>query len=167
MRLIYDSSHDPGERKSMKIQRLCAVAIGAIGCGAAFSASAAATPPEGDVLRTDLAKGVTDAPVSIVSEAGRPTTLIVQNLVLKPGADSGWHTHDGTEFSVITAGSVALQQGPGCAMVRYGQGQAVFIPAGVPHRVENDGPVDATVVVNYTLPAGAPPRGDSPDVCGK
>jgi quercetin dioxygenase-like cupin family protein len=132
-----------------------------------FSASAAATPPEGDVVRTDLARGVTDAPVSIVTDPGRQTTLLVQNLVLEPGAHSGWHTHAGPEFSVITAGAVALQQGPTCAVVHYGQGQAVFIPAGVPHRVANDGTTDATVVANYTLPADAPPRGDSPDVCRK
>ena len=134
---------------------------------AASGAPAMATPPEGDVVRTDLAQGSTDTPISIVTEAGRPTTVLVQSLVLKPEANSGWHTHPGPEYSVVTAGVVSLQTGPGCGTVDYATGEAVFIPAGVAHRVDNDGAVDASVVVNYTLPAGAPAREDSPDVCQK
>jgi quercetin dioxygenase-like cupin family protein len=142
------------------------VVAGAIAL-AAGSTSAMATPPEGDVVRTDLAQGSTDAPISIVTEAGRPTTVLVQSLVLKPEANSGWHTHPGPEYSVVTGGVVSLQTGPSCGITDYATGEAVFIPAGVPHRVDNDGTVDASVVVNYTLPSGAPAREDSPDVCQK
>lgn len=131
------------------------------------SAPALATPAEGDVERADLAKGTTDAPISIVTEGGQPSTLLVQSLVLKPGSSSGWHTHAGPEYSVITGGTVALQTADHCAAISYPTGQAVFIPAGVPHRVANEGVVDADVVVNYTLPEGAPARADSPDVCQK
>jgi quercetin dioxygenase-like cupin family protein len=133
----------------------------------AFSASAAATPAEGDVVRTDLAKGETQAPVSINTDGGQPTTLLVQNLVLRPGAHSGWHTHPGPEFSVITDGAVSLRLATDCSVSGYGEGQAVFIPAGVVHKVENTGPADAAVVANYTLPSGAPPRGDAPEACLK
>lgn len=126
-----------------------------------------ATPGEGDVARTDLAKGETDAPISIVTERDQPTTVLVQALVLMPGAHSGWHTHPGPEYSVITGGAVALETAQHCAATHFAQGQVVFIPAGVPHRVDNDGAVDASVVVNYTLPANAPVRVDSPNVCGQ
>lgn len=129
-----------------------------------FCAPGGATPAEGDVVRTDLAKGTTDAPVSIVTD-GAPSTLMVQRLTLKPHASSGWHTHPGTEYSVINAGEVVLQTATDCAMNRYGAGQAVFIPAGVPHRVANDAAADADVVVTYTLPVDVPLRGDAPDVC--
>jgi quercetin dioxygenase-like cupin family protein len=144
---------------------LCLVAaVGAtilsVGTGPAM-----ATPGEGDVARTDLAQGETAAPISIVTEGGAPTTVLVQSLVLAPGAHSGWHTHPGPEYSVITGGAVALESAPQCAVTHYGQGQVVFIPAGVAHRVANDGAVDASVVVNYTLPANAPVRADSPDAC--
>lgn len=131
-----------------------------------FCVPAQATPAEGDVVRTDLAKGSTDAPVSIVTN-GAPSTLIVQGLTLKPHAGSGWHSHPGTEFSVINAGEVVLQTGTDCAANRYGPGQAVFIPAGVPHQVANEAGQDADVVVTYTVPVDAPLRGDSPDVCAK
>lgn len=128
--------------------------------------AAQATPGEGDVVRTDLAKGDTTAPIAIVTD-GAPTTVLVQNLLLKPGAHSGWHTHAGPETSVITTGAVALQTAQTCAPATYAAGQVVYIPAGLPHRVDNHGPVDANVVVNYTLPAGTPARIDAVDACAK
>lgn len=128
--------------------------------------AAGATPGEGDVVRTDVAKGDTTAPIAIVTD-GAPTTVLVQNLLLRPGAHSGWHTHAGPETSVITAGAVELQTAVACAPSTYAVGQVVYIPAGLPHRVDNHGPVDANVVVNYTLPAGTPARIDAVDVCAK
>lgn len=127
------------------------------------AATAVATPPDGDVVRTDLAKGDTEAPVSINIDG--PATQIVQSLVMQPGATSGWHTHPGTELSVITGGSVALQTAGTCASVTYGPGQAVVIAPGVPHRVANDSGSQAEVVVTYMLPLNAPVRGDAPDAC--
>jgi quercetin dioxygenase-like cupin family protein len=134
-------------------------------CAASPAATAVATPPDGDAARTDLAKGTTETPVSITTDG--PTTLIVQSLVLQPGASSGWHTHPGSELSAITGGAVALQTATACGPVTYGAGQAVFIPAGVPHRVANTSASEAQVVLTYTLPVDAPVRGDAPDVCAK
>ncbi|EHB56433.1 Cupin 2 conserved barrel domain protein [Mycolicibacterium rhodesiae JS60] len=134
-------------------------------CAVLPAASAGATPPDGDAARTDLAKGTTETPVSITTDG--PTTLIVQSLVLQPGASSGWHTHPGSELSAITAGAVALQTASACGPVTYSAGQAVFIPAGVPHRVDNPSASEAQVVLTYTLPVDAPLRDDAPDVCAK
>ena len=125
----------------------------------------AATPPDGDVTRTDIARGDTLAPVSINTDGD--STFLVQGLRLGPSASSGWHTHPGPEYSVITVGTVVLQTAAECVPANYGAGQAVFIPAGVPHLVANDAGQDAHVVVTYTLPVNAPVRGDSPDVCAK
>ncbi|MGP4056023.1 cupin domain-containing protein [Mycobacterium sp. 4D054] len=102
-------------------------------------ASAGATPPDGDIERTDLAQGTTGAPVVIIS-VGQPTTLYVQDLVLHSPASSGWHTHPGPEHTVINEGTVYVQSAPDCIPVAYPAGQAVFIPAGVPHVVRNDAP---------------------------
>lgn len=128
-------------------------------------AAAGATPPGGDTVRTDIAKGTTETPVSITTDG--PTTLMVQSLVMQPEATSGWHTHPGTELSVITGGAVALQTATACDPVTYGAGQAVLIPAGVPHRVANASGSEAQVVITYTLPVDAPVRGDAPDMCAK
>jgi quercetin dioxygenase-like cupin family protein len=124
-----------------------------------------ATPPDGDITRTDIARGDTIAPVLINTDGD--ATLLVQGLRLGPSANSGWHTHPGPEYSVITIGSVVLQTAAECVPVNYGAGQAVFIPAGIPHLVANEAGQDAHVVVTYTLPVNAPVRGDSPDVCAK
>ena len=132
-------------------------------CAAMPAVTAWATPADGDAVRTDIAKGTTETPVSITTDG--PTTLIVQSLALQPGASSGWHTHPGSELSVITGGSVALQTATACGPVTYGVGQAVFIPAGVPHRVVNQSAAEAQVVLTYTLPVDAAVRGDAPDVC--
>lgn len=142
---------------------LIAAAVG-LGVG---NGLAVATPGEGDVVRTDVAKGTNDEAISIVTAPGQPTTLLVQNLVLKPGAHSGWHTHPGPEYSVITGGGVAVQTEQQCGPTNFAAGQTVFIPAGLPHRVANDGAADASVVVNYTVPADAPVRVDAPDACQK
>lgn len=124
-----------------------------------------ATPPDGDITRTDIARGDTLVPVSINTDGD--ATLLVQGLRLGPSASSGWHTHPGSEVSVITIGTVVLQTAAECVPVNYGAGQAVFIPAGVPHLVANEVGQDAHAVVTFTLPVNVPVRGDSPDVCAK
>ncbi|MDA2891472.1 cupin domain-containing protein [Mycolicibacterium sp. BiH015] len=126
--------------------------------------AAGATPPQGDIERTDLGQGTTTAPVVIVA-VGQPTTLYVQDLVLHGAASSGWHTHPGPEHTVIHSGTVYVQTAQNCAPVAYPQGQAVFIPAGVPHIVRNEGPGDAHAIVTYTLPADRPIRDDAAAAC--
>lgn len=125
--------------------------------------TAAATPAEGDVERTDLAEGTSSEPVQI--DTTGPTTFYVQELLLHPPSSSGWHTHPGPEHTVITGGTVSVQTAQQCASMPYLAGQAIFIPAGVPHIVRNDSPHDANAVVTYTLPADAPVRADAPPAC--
>jgi len=148
----------------MRVRVTVAVAAAVLAASAPLP-TAGATPPEGDTTRTDLAKGTTDAPVAINTDG--PATLVVQELAISPGASSGWHTHPGPEYSVITDGAVALQTATACSAVTYGAGQAVLIPAGVPHRVANETGEVAEVVITYTLPVDAPVRGDAPDACAK
>ncbi|MEW5809726.1 MAG: cupin domain-containing protein [Actinomycetota bacterium] len=127
-----------------------------------FAPTAGATPAAGDIERTDLAQGTTEAPVVVVS-VGQPTTLYVQDLVLRGAASSGWHTHPGPEYTVIEEGTVFVQSATNCAPVLYTKGQAVFIPGGVPHVVRTES--DAHAVVTYTLPADRPVRDDAPAAC--
>jgi quercetin dioxygenase-like cupin family protein len=142
------------------------VAAGAamLSLAAAPMGTAGATPAEGEIVRTEIAEGTTDAPIAIVA-VGQETTFYVQNLALKPAASSGWHTHAGPEYTVINDGTVYIQQAPGCVPVPYTAGQAVFIQAGVPHVVSNHGPGDAEAVVTYTLPADHAVRDDAPSAC--
>jgi quercetin dioxygenase-like cupin family protein len=147
----------------LKCTRMLPVSAASV-AALALAGSAAATPAEGDVQRTDLAKGTTDTPISIVTN-GEETAFYVQSLVLKPGASSGWHAHPGPEQSVITEGTVFVQTSANCIPVAYSAGQTVFLPAGTPHIVANRGPGDADVVVTYTLPADRTVRDDAPAAC--
>ncbi|KUI02820.1 cupin domain-containing protein [Mycobacterium sp. IS-3022] len=144
--------------------RAVAAAVAVVFAGMTVSSPAAGTPAEGDIERTDLAKGTTNTPIAIVT-VGQPTTLYVQNLVLSPASSSGWHTHPGPEHSVINAGTVTLQTATGCAPIAFAAGQAIFVPAGVPHVVSNKGFEHAEATVTYTLPADRPVRDDAPAAC--
>ncbi|MDH6198514.1 quercetin dioxygenase-like cupin family protein [Mycobacterium frederiksbergense] len=146
------------------MKRIHAALVGVAAAACLPIAPAAATPAEGDVVRTDLAQGTTTAPIWVVT-AGQPTTLHVQSLVLKPGARSGWHAHPGPEQSVINSGAVILRTATNCTPVVFTAGQVVVIPGGVAHEVANDGADDAEVVVTYTLPADVPVRDDAPAGC--
>ena len=148
----------------VKSRHIGPTAAAAIVTACILSGSAAATPAEGDVERTDLAKGTTSTPTSIVTN-GEETAFYVQSLVLKPGASSGWHAHPGPEQSVVTEGTVFVQTAANCIPVAYSAGQTVFLPAGTPHVVANRGPGDADVVVTYTLPADRTVRDDIPAAC--
>ncbi|MGU3502601.1 cupin domain-containing protein [Mycobacterium sp. C31M] len=129
----------------------------------ATAPAAHATPPDGEIERTDLAKGTSSEPV-VIDTTG-PTTLYVQELLLHAPSSSGWHTHPGVEHTVITGGTVTLQTATQCAPTPYLTGQAIVIPAGVPHIVRNDSPHEANAVVTYTLPADLPVRADAPAAC--
>lgn len=148
----------------VKSSRIAASAAMAFVAAYILSGAASATPAEGDVQRTDLAKGTTNTPISIVTN-GEETAFYVQSLTLAPGASSGWHAHSGPEQSVITAGAVVLQTAANCLPTSYTAGQTVFLPAGVAHIVSNRGPADAEVVVTYTLPADRPVRDDVAPAC--
>ncbi|HKV21335.1 MAG TPA: cupin domain-containing protein [Mycobacterium sp.] len=148
----------------VKSSHIVSSAAMAIVAACILAGAAAATPAEGDVQRTDLAKGTSNTPVSIVTN-GEETAFYVQSLALAPGASSGWHAHPGPEQSVITEGTVFVQSAANCIPVAYSAGQTVFLPAGVAHVVTNRGPADAGVVVTYTLPAERPVRDDAPPAC--
>jgi quercetin dioxygenase-like cupin family protein len=147
-----------------KSTRIVPIAAAAIGAAFIWSATAAATPAEGDVQRTDLATGTTNTPISIVTN-GEDTAFYVQRLIVKPGGSSGWHTHPGPEQSVITKGTVFVQTATDCVPTAFTAGQTVFLPAGLAHLVKNQGPEDAEVVVTYTLPADLAVRDDAPAAC--
>ena len=146
----------------MSIKHILAVVVvltGALGAHVAL-----ATPPSGDIARTELAVGKTTQPIYINTE-GADTTFTIQTVTIGPGADSGWHTHPGPEYTIVKSGNVSVQKATACPPVTLGPGDIFFVESGVSHRAINqtDGPVD--LYVTYTYPTGHPLRGDQPDAC--
>ena len=114
--------------------------------------AAIATPPSGGISRTDLAVGkVTD---NINIQRAEPSDFHIMVVTLEPGANTGWHTHPGPEYSIVKAGAVRLTRDPRCEPLTITAGQGVFIPDGTAHMAHNDGKEPAELYVTYTVPAG-------------
>jgi quercetin dioxygenase-like cupin family protein len=91
--------------------------------------------------------------------------LYVQNNVVQPGGDSGWHSHPGSNLVIVTAGTVTDYESddPGCKPTVYTQGMG-FVDAGVNHvhLIRNEGTVVATTMAVQLIPANAARRIDEP-----
>jgi quercetin dioxygenase-like cupin family protein len=107
------------------------------------------------------------------------TDIAMSSVVVGPGGNSGWHSHPGPVFVVVTSGTITFYRagGPGnsensggatnpavCSRTVYPTGSA-FIE--VPHAghvmlARNEGTTQATVTAAYLAPAGAPLRIDQP-----
>jgi quercetin dioxygenase-like cupin family protein len=110
-----------------------------------------------------LGVGLIDYPVG-VSTPG-PAVFSVRELVIPPGATTGWHAHPGTETSVVTSGTLTVQIEDGCEPVRFDAGEALFVADAVPHVQRNEGSAPVEMVVTYLLAPGAPDRVDAPPSC--
>ena len=129
--------------------------------------AAIATPASGNISRNELVVGkVTD---DINMQRSSPSDFHILQVTIEPGANTGWHTHPGPEYSVVKTGEIILQRSPACAPVTVKAGQGSFIPGGMPHIAHNDSSAPAELYVTYTVPAGTTNtnlRLDSESQCG-
>ncbi|HEV7861309.1 MAG TPA: cupin domain-containing protein [Acidimicrobiia bacterium] len=127
--------------------------------------AAIATPAAGGISRNELAVGKVTDPITF--QRTDPSDFHIQELTLDPGANSGWHTHPGPEYSVVKAGEVVLQRSPACAPITVVAGQGFFTPGGTPHIAHNDSTAPVQLYVTYTVPAGTTNlRLDADEQCG-
>jgi quercetin dioxygenase-like cupin family protein len=77
----------------------------------------------------------------------------------QPGADTKQLVHEVDELCYIVAGEGKLSVGD--ALVAYREGQAVLIPAGVPHGVVNDSGAPMSMVYVFSHPEYPPTRAAS------
>ncbi|MGH9009675.1 MAG: cupin domain-containing protein [Acidimicrobiia bacterium] len=147
------------------MNRLKFVALAWAAVSLAGVTAAIATPASGTISRNDLAVGkVTD---SIEIMRTEPTDFHIQVVTVEPGANTGWHTHPGPEYSILKAGEMVLERAPECQPFTYKAGQGFFIPGGTPHMAQNDGKEPAELYVTYTVPAGNTNlRQDADEECG-
>jgi quercetin dioxygenase-like cupin family protein len=121
---------------------------------------------------TILARGAFAAPtdVKIKSTLGgtkrivnvmNSADVIVQNVTIEPGAQTGWHSHPGPAVAVVTAGTLTLYQGddPDCGGETFTAGQVFVDPGqGNVHNARNEGTVGVSVYVTYfDVPPGSGP----------
>jgi len=83
-----------------------------------------------------------------------------------PSGSTGWHSHPGPAFIVVTQGTLTVYDGndPACTPHQYGQGSGFFDPGfGHVHIARNEGSTPVTVVQTYlNVPPGGSPRIDAP-----
>ena len=146
----------------MNTKRTLVVFVALIGLFGAHVATA--TPPSGDIQRTDLAVGTTTKPIYISTE-GAPSNFYLQSLTIGPGGDSGWHTHPGPEYTIIKSGTITIQKATECTPEKLGPGDVLFVEGGVSHRGYNETNAPVELYVTYTVPKDEPTRGEAPDPC--
>src|SRR5262249_3962514 len=99
----------------------------------------------------------------MIKTRGLSNAYVVQNRIA-PGGDTGWHSHPGPVFVLVTAGTAAVDEAHNRTRTPS------FSPAGTgfldgvddTHIVRNEGETDLVLTAVFLVPHGAPPRIDEP-----
>ena len=87
--------------------------------------------------------------------------VIVQNVTIEPGANTGWHSHHGPVVVVVAAGTMTLYQGddPDCDAHVYTTGEVFIDPGqGNVHIARNEGTTGVQLLATYfDVPPGQGP----------
>jgi quercetin dioxygenase-like cupin family protein len=129
--------------------------------GALLGAGIAAATPGAGVSRNQLGKGTVADPISIQTSA--PSDFHIDNVTVAPGGYSGWHTHPGTELTIVKSGALTLfdTRNPDCKPRTISAGGGLFIPGGTVHAARNNGDKPVELYVTYIVPVGEPVRAES------
>jgi quercetin dioxygenase-like cupin family protein len=149
---------------------LFVAAVSTVLLGAAF-----ATPPSGIVSGTVLARAAFADPVDIKFKVHKEVInvrdaqeTVVQQIVIGPGGQTGWHSHPGPVVVLVKAGALTLYDGddPTCTGRTYSAGQA-FIDMGQSHlHIARNLSLSENTdlwVTYFDVPPGGPFRIDAAD----
>jgi len=159
----------------MKRKSIWALVLALIGV-ALYAGNALATPSSG-FTGTTLAKATYGEIFSHVQtqdpqfwneviQTKGASDLYVQQNTWQPGGSTGWHTHPGPSFVIVTQGSVTAYDGddPTCTPHVYTAGTAnnAFIDpgGGHVHIIRNETDAVAQTIAVQLIPAGATRRQD-------
>jgi quercetin dioxygenase-like cupin family protein len=148
--------------RSKVLAALAGVALG-VPAGIAL-----ATPGSGVVSAPVLARGTFADQFKVkLRDSSSPADVVVQQVTLAPGGQTGWHTHPGPAIVVIKSGTFTLYDGddPTCTGHAYGTGE-VFVDRGYGHVHigRNEGTSNVELYVTFLdVPVGAAPRIDAPN----
>jgi quercetin dioxygenase-like cupin family protein len=140
--------------------------------GAIALRTARATPPKG-VTNTLIAGPVVLDEIHVVQEdpdygamikTRGQSDAVVRSLSIAPGGDTGWHSHPGPVFALITAGTGSFYDtaDPTFTPTVYPAGVGFVEGGGDVHIFRNEGAVDLELSVMFLVPHGAPTRIDEP-----
>jgi quercetin dioxygenase-like cupin family protein len=165
-------------RAALALTVAAALAIGAWALAAPPLVHADHGLPHGTILArggfaeaTDIKIKSTLGGVSRIMNVKDSADVIVQNVTIEPGAQTGWHSHHGPVVVVVAAGTMTLYQAddPTCTGETYTAGEAFVDPGqGNVHNARNEGSVGVLLLATYfDVPAGSGPGipGTNPGTC--
>src|SRR4051794_4066443 len=135
-----------------------------------------ATPPKG-FAQTLIAGPVAMDEMHLVSETrehgvqiktrGFSDAYVVQNRIA-PGGDTGWHSHPGPVFVLVTAGTATAYEAddPTHTPAVYTAGTGFLDGGSDTHIVRNEGDTDLELIAFFLVPQGDPRRIDQPQPPG-
>jgi quercetin dioxygenase-like cupin family protein len=98
---------------------------------------------------------------------------IIEKVTIPPGDHTGWHSHPGPSFAIVTEGQIkytSFTEEEGCVERVFGPGeleQALFEPPNQVHLARNEGDVDAVAyVTRFNIPVGGEITDSSPKNSG-
>ena len=117
----------------------------------------------GPVLMDDIdTKSRTDTHDVKIKTKGLSDTYLV-HFTFEPGGHTGWHSHPGPVFVMVTAGTLSLYQAENPDNpTDYPAGTGFVEDAGRVHIARNEGDVALELDAFFLLPEGAPLRIDEP-----
>ena len=154
--------------KTKKLVLVLGGAFLACASGVVASRVARATPPQG-VTQTLLAGPVVLDEIDIVTQTRTHGAIVktrglsdayVVHATIAPGGDTGWHSHPGPVFVLITAGTATHYDSDFVPSV-YPAGTG-FAEDGEVHILRNEGNTDLELYAFFLVPKGAPRRIDEP-----
>lgn len=127
-----------------------------------------ATPPAGSTAQ--FTYRATIGPLHFDSDSYKvfqknPQDVVMRQLTIVPGGDSGWHFHPGPTYVLVIQGALTNYHAndPTCTGQVINAGQGFVEPPGDVHIVRNEGTVPAVIVVTFTdVPVGGAFRFDAP-----
>jgi quercetin dioxygenase-like cupin family protein len=112
------------------------------------------------VTYAQLPPGVNIEPIgqgeaAFADAVGGPTDVALARVTLAPGSTSGWHSHPGPGWVVVTAGEVTVYYADRCQEV-YSAGSAFGEDPWVIHEARNETGAPVELLISFTVPAGVP-----------
>lgn len=114
------------------------------------------TPVGTGVSHHHLGAGEAVGGLALLSTEG-PTDVVVTRVVIRPGAETGWHYHHGQVIAVVVQGTLTRVLDDGSVQITPA-GQTVLEQPGREriHLGCNLGAEPVVIVMTYLLPRGAP-----------
>ena len=156
--------------KTLKLMLAAVFVAGAF--GAIALRVARATPPKG-VTNNLIAGPVVLDDIDVVFQTPKYGAMIqtrgasdtyVAQITIVPGGDTGWHSHPGPVFALITAGTGSLYfaDDPTFTPEVYQAGTGFVEGDGDTHILRNEGNTNLVLTAVFLVPQGAPRRIDEP-----